>query len=109
MRELFDAWCIVCPIVIPRIRARLRPTVHEAAAPYSLGSLAGYAIMRTLGVARAPGTLWYRSHHCLLAALLSRGEHTCSFYVSRFSLFLGTAPTNVIEWLTVCISWDSSQ
>ena len=40
---------LFCPIVVPRIRALLRPTVHEAAAPYSLGSLAGYA---TIGVSR---------------------------------------------------------
>ena len=45
---------LFCPIVIPRIRARLRPTVHEAAAPYSLGSLAGYA---TIGVSRM-GVQW---------------------------------------------------
>ena len=48
------AAAVPSPIVIPRIRARLRPTVHEAAAPYSLGSLAGYA---TIGVSRM-GVQW---------------------------------------------------
>ena len=37
------------------------------------------------------------SGDCLLAALLSRGEHTCSFYVSPFYLILGTAPTSSLS------------
>ena len=53
------------------------------------------------GSVEMSGCLSLVSGDCLLAALLSRGEHTCSFYVSLFYLFLGTAPTNVIEWLTV--------
>ena len=37
------------------------------------------------------------SGDCLLAALLSRGEHTCSFYVSLFLYFLGQLPLSSLS------------